>query len=93
MLLIPCVSLLIKSDSISVLIVLINISDGIKLPSSCKEKILGVIIDNELKLDPHIRSMCKKAGQKLGVLNKEKTYFRKNLSIQCSHNLTLAAAR
>ena len=75
MLLIPCVSLLIKSDSISVLIVLINISDGIKLPSSCKEKILGVIIDNELKLDPHIRSMCKKAGQKLGVLNKEKTLF------------------
>ena len=41
---------------------------GIKLPNSCEEKILGVIIDNELKFDPHIRSMCKKAAQKLGVL-------------------------
>ena len=77
MLLISCVSVLIKSDSISILIVLIDISDGIKLPNSCKEKILGVIIDNELKLHPHIRRMCKKAAQKLGVLNKEKTYFRK----------------
>ena len=37
--------------------------DGIKLPNSCEEKILGVIIDNELKFDPHLRSMCKKAAQ------------------------------
>ena len=44
--------------------------DGIKLPNSCEEKILGVIIDNELKFDPHIRNMCKKAAQKLGVLNR-----------------------
>ena len=46
------------------------IIDGIKLPNSCEEKILGVIIDNDLKFDPHIRSMCKKAAQKLGVLNR-----------------------
>ena len=46
------------------------IFDGIKLTNSCEEKILGVIIDNELKFDPHIRSMCKKAAQKLGVLNR-----------------------
>ena len=45
------------------------IFDGIKLPNSCKGKMLGVIIDNEPKFDPHIRSMCKKAGQKLAVLN------------------------
>ena len=44
--------------------------DGIKLPNSCEEKILGVITDNELKFDPHIRYMCKKAAQKLGVLNR-----------------------
>ena len=36
----------------------------IKLPNSCEEKILGIIIDNELKFDPHIRNMCKKAVQK-----------------------------
>ena len=32
-----------------------------KLPNSCEKKMLGVIIDNELKFDRHIRSMCKKA--------------------------------
>ena len=36
------------------------IFDGIKLPNSSEEKILGVIIDNELNFDPHIRSMYKK---------------------------------
>ena len=46
------------------------IFDGIKLPNSCEEKILGVIIDDDLKFDPHIRSMCKKAAQKLEVLNR-----------------------
>ena len=45
------------------------IFEGRKLSDSSKEKILGVIIDNDLKLDPHIRSMCEKAAQKLGVLN------------------------
>ena len=33
--------------------------DAIKLPNSCEEKVLGVIIDNEFKFDPYIRSMCK----------------------------------
>ena len=52
------------------------IFDGIKLPNSCEEKMLGVIIDNELKFDPHIRSrsICKKAAQKLGVLLKYPHY-------------------
>ena len=45
------------------------IFDGRKLSNSCKEKIFGEIIDNDLKFDPHIRSMCEKAAQKLGVLN------------------------
>ena len=31
---------------------------------------MGAIIDDELKFDPHIRGMCKKAAQKLGVLNR-----------------------
>ena len=46
------------------------IFDGKKLSNSCEEKILGVIIDNKLKFGPHIRSMCKDAAQKLGVLNR-----------------------
>ena len=41
------------------------IFDGIKLPNGYEEKILGVIIDHEFKYNPHIRSMCKKAVQKL----------------------------
>ena len=28
-----------------------------------------MIIDNELKFETHMRNMCKKAVQKLGVLN------------------------
>ena len=44
--------------------------DGIKLLNSCEEKILGTIIDHELKFDPHIRNMCTKAAQKLGALNR-----------------------
>ena len=46
------------------------IFDGIKLRNSSEEKVFGVIIDNELNFDPHIRNMCKKAAQKLGVLNR-----------------------
>ena len=42
---------------------------GIKLPNSWEKKMLDVITDNELKFDPHIKSMCKKSAQKLGVLN------------------------
>ena len=33
-----------------------------------QEKILGVIIDNELNFQPHIDSICKKANQKLNAL-------------------------
>ena len=46
------------------------IFDGIKLPNICKEKKLGVIIDNELKFGLHIRSMCKKQAETLRVLNR-----------------------
>ena len=49
------------------------IFDRIKLTNSCEEKILYVLTDNELKFDPHIRSMCKKTAQKLGLLNRIST--------------------
>ena len=51
------------------------IFDGRKSSNSCKEKILNVIINNDLKFDPHIRSMCEKAAEKLGVLNKEYPHY------------------
>ena len=46
------------------------IFNGIKLPNSYEGKILGVIIDNELKCRSNIKNMCEKAVQKLGVLNR-----------------------
>ena len=46
------------------------IFDGRKLSNSCKEKIFVEIIDNDLKFDPHIRSMREKEAQKLAVLNR-----------------------
>ena len=46
------------------------IFDRIKLPNSCEEKMLSIIIVHELNFDPHIRSICKKTAQKLRVLNR-----------------------
>ena len=37
--------------------------DRIKLLGNWEEKTLDVIIDNELKFDPHIRSMLKKQAK------------------------------
>ena len=41
------------------------IFDGIKLLNSCEEKVLGVIIENKLKFDPHIRSLRKISSTKI----------------------------
>ena len=46
------------------------------LPNSFEEKVLGVIIDSELKFDPRIKSMCKKAVQTLRVLNIISSFIR-----------------
>ena len=43
--------------------------------TAAKRKYLNVIINNDLKFDPHIRSMCEKAAEKLGVLNKEYPHY------------------
>ena len=64
------------------------IFDEINLPNSCEEKILRVIIDNELKFDPHIR----KAPQKLGVLNRISSLLdpvKKKTCIPCIHKFSL----
>ena len=36
--------------------------------SSIEEKLLGFLLDSKLNFDFHIRSLCKKAGQKLSAL-------------------------
>ena len=56
----------------------------IKIRNSCEEKILGVMIDHKLKLDPHIRIICENAAQKFGVLKKCPQKKRKSLYLMQS---------
>ena len=42
--------------------------DKLTLRNSNKEEILGIIIDRKLTFHQHIKSICRKAGQKLSAL-------------------------
>ena len=35
-----------------------------EIDSSSEEKLLGIFLDGKLNFDSHIKSLCKKAGQK-----------------------------
>ena len=50
---------------------------------SLQEKILGIVIDNRLTFKPHVKNLCKKAGQKLHALARIANYIdiSKNRSI------------
>ena len=37
--------------------------------------LLGVILDNNLKVDAHIKSLCRKAAQKLSALSRITNIF------------------
>ena len=37
------------------------------ISNSKYEKLLGIHIDNKLTFEPHVRSLCKKASQKLNA--------------------------
>ena len=41
---------------------------GIKIDNSSEEKLLGILVDNQLKFDRHINNLCKKASNKLHTL-------------------------
>ena len=58
------------------------------------EKLLGIDIDNQLSFKPHLLSLCKKAGQKVGALarivkflsfEKQKLIFNSFIESQYSH--------
>ena len=49
--------------------------NGTKLASSSYEKLLGILIDRDLSFDKHIRSLCRKAGQKLNALARISNYL------------------
>ena len=49
--------------------------NGMKLASSSYEKLLGMLIDRDLSFDKHIKSLCRKAGQKLNALTRISNYL------------------
>ena len=49
--------------------------NGIEIESSRNETLLGVILDDDLKLDAHIKSLRRKAAQKLSALSRINTYL------------------
>ena len=49
--------------------------NGTKLASSGYKKLLGILVDRDLSFDKHIKSLCRKAGQKLNALARIINYF------------------
>ena len=49
--------------------------ENVCLENSKEEVILGITIDNKLTFDSHIKSMCRKAGQKLSALSRISPYL------------------
>ena len=49
--------------------------DNLLLENSKEEVVLAVTIDNKLTFDIHIKSICRKAGQKLGALLRITNYL------------------
>ena len=49
--------------------------NGIEIESSRNETLLGVILDDDLKLDAHIKSLRRKAAQILSALSRINTYL------------------
>ena len=49
--------------------------NGTEITSSNNEKLLAVLTDKKLSFDVHIKSLCKKAGQKLSALSRISSYL------------------
>ena len=52
--------------------------ENVFLENSKEEVILGIAIDNKLTFDNHIKSICRKAGQKLSALSRISPYLEKD---------------
>ena len=55
--------------------------NGTKLASSSYEKLLGILIDSNLSFDKHIKSLCRKAGQKLNILARISNYLTQDQKV------------
>ena len=49
--------------------------ENVCLENTKEELIVGIIIDNKLSFDSHIKSMCREAGQKLSALSRISPYL------------------
>ena len=45
------------------------------IKNSLQEKLLGIVVDNRLTFEPHVKNLCKKAGQKLHALARIASYM------------------
>ena len=45
------------------------------IKNSLQEKLLGIEKDNRLTFEPHVKNLCKKAGQKLHALARIANYM------------------
>ena len=50
--------------------------DNYVIESSKQQKLLGVLLDSELKFDKHLYNLCKKANQKLSALCRVSSYMK-----------------
>ena len=53
--------------------------DDVVLPYNTSSKILGVVVDSNLKWDQHINHICKKVNPKIGLIHR----LRQMLPLQC----------
>ena len=58
-----------KNDSFN-----LNVAGNV-IPSTSEVKLLGIMIDNELKFKKHINELCRKASYKLHALQKIRRYL------------------
>ena len=45
------------------------------IKNSLQEKLLGIVVDNRLTFEPHLKNLCKKAGEKLHALARIANYM------------------
>ena len=53
----------------------LSIRNNTEMKNSKEEKMLGVIIDNKLRFETHVKDLCKKASQKIWALSRLINYL------------------
>ena len=62
------------------------------IKNSLQEKRLGIVIDNRIIFEPHMKNLCKKEGQKLHALARIANYMdisNKTQHYECTYSFTI----